>query len=99
MNGVELPDDGDWIVDDQNPDPDALLDEPVVVQEMFDAVEELPGIEGAVIRKRYALDGEQPLTLAEIGELHCLSRERIRQLEKQALGRMRGLLESRGLCM
>ena len=51
----------------------------------------------AVIRKRFALDGEEPMTLAELGEVHCLSRERIRQIEKQALKRMRGALRSRGI--
>ena len=97
MAAVELPSDGERSLGEDSPDLDAILDEPVVVREMVEAVEALPGIEGAVIRKRFALDGEQPMTLAEIGELHCLSRERIRQIEKQALGRMRGVLASRGV--
>jgi RNA polymerase primary sigma factor len=87
----------DAIVDEEALDLDAVLDQPVVVGEMVDALERLPGIEGAVIRKRFALDGEEPMTLAELGEVHCLSRERIRQIEKQALKRMRGELRSRGI--
>ncbi len=94
---VELPNDADWLADEDAIDVDSVLDEPVVVGEMVDLVDRLPGIEGAVIRKRFALDGEAPMTLAEIGEVHCLSRERIRQIEKQALLRMRGELRSRGI--
>jgi RNA polymerase primary sigma factor len=91
---VELAEDA---ADEQAIDLDDVLDQPVVVGEMFDVLDRLPGIEGAVIRKRFALDGEEPMTLAEIGEVHCLSRERIRQIETQALKRMRGVLRSRGI--
>ena len=90
----ELP---EAIADEEALDLDAALDRPIIVGEMAEALERLPGIEGAVIRKRFALDGEEPMTLAEIGEVHCLSRERIRQIEKQALKRMRGQLRSRGI--
>ena len=87
----------DAIADEEALDLDAVLDRPVVLGEMADALERLPGIEGAVIRKRFALDGEEPMTLTELGEVHCLSRERIRQIEKRALERMRGALRSRGI--
>jgi RNA polymerase primary sigma factor len=90
----ELP---EAIVDEEAPDLDAALDRPIIVGEMAEALGRLPGIEGAVIRKRFALDGEEPMTLAEIGEVHCLSRERIRQIEQKALARMRGELRSRGI--
>ncbi len=92
---VELDDDG--VIDEDAMDLDSVLDEPIVLREMTDVLDALPGIEGAVIRKRFALDGEQAMTLAEIGEVHCLSRERIRQIEKQALQRMRGALRLRGV--
>ncbi|NVB42623.1 sigma-70 family RNA polymerase sigma factor [Pseudenhygromyxa sp. WMMC2535] len=89
----ELPAEGANLPDETSVDVEALLDKPVVEREMLDLVDELPGIEGAVIRKRFALDGDPPMTLAEIGELHCLSRERIRQIEKKALVRMRGQMQ------
>jgi RNA polymerase primary sigma factor len=44
--------------------------------------------EQAVIRARFGLD-DQPLTLAEIGESFELTRERIRQIEARALGKLR----------
>lgn len=92
---VELLDDS--ILDDDAVDLEAALDRPIIARELVDVLEGLPKLEEAVIRKRFALDGEEPLTLAELGEIHCLSRERIRQIEKQALSRMRVELRSRGI--
>jgi DNA-directed RNA polymerase sigma subunit (sigma70/sigma32) len=43
-------------------------------------------MEADILRKRMGLDDEQELTLKEIGERYSLSRERIRQLQEQALG-------------
>jgi RNA polymerase primary sigma factor len=93
LGRAELPGEGDNLADEQSVDVDGLLDWPVLERELLERVDTLPGIEAAVIRKRFALDGDAPMTLAEIGEIHCLSRERIRQIEKQALRRMRGELQ------
>ena len=38
---------------------------------------------------RYGLDGEEPMSLSEIGTLMGYSRERIRQIEKKALESLR----------
>jgi RNA polymerase primary sigma factor len=45
--------------------------------------------EAQVIRMRYGLDGGNERTLAEIGESFALTRERIRQIENQALRKLR----------
>ncbi len=45
--------------------------------------------EAAVIRQRFGLDDDQPRTLSEIGEGMHISRERVRQLEARALGKLR----------
>ena len=42
-----------------------------------------------VVQRRFGLGGERPQTLEEIGSLMNLSRERIRQIEREALDRMR----------
>jgi RNA polymerase sigma factor (sigma-70 family) len=44
-----------------------------------------------VIELRYGLDGGHARTLEEIGQQFRLTRERIRQIERKALGRLRGL--------
>jgi RNA polymerase primary sigma factor len=79
----------DLLVDDRLPSPGDRL----AVQALGDKVREfigrLPPIEADVLRKRFGLDQDDPMTLREIGEQYQLSRERIRQLQEQALGRIR----------
>ena len=53
-----------------------------------DSLTELDPKEEKVIRKRFGLDGADPKTLKEIGEMMNLSRERIRQIEAQALDKL-----------
>jgi RNA polymerase primary sigma factor len=54
---------------------------------------ELEPMERDILRQRFGLDGAEPRTLTEIGQQYSLSRERIRQLQQQALRRLRGRLE------
>jgi RNA polymerase sigma factor (sigma-70 family) len=49
--------------------------------------------EQKVINQRYGLNGEDELTLGEIGEQQDVSRERIRQIEQKALRKLRPLGE------
>ncbi len=49
----------------------------------------LTPIESRIIRWRFGLDNEDELTLKEIGDKYNLSRERIRQLQEQAIGKIR----------
>ncbi len=49
----------------------------------------LTPIESSIIRWRFGLDNESELTLKQIGDKYQLSRERIRQLQEQALAKMR----------
>jgi len=52
------------------------------------ALDELDEKEERVIRLRFGLDGPDPKTLKEIGEMMNLSRERIRQIEAQAIEKL-----------
>jgi RNA polymerase primary sigma factor len=52
------------------------------------ALDELDAKEEKVVRLRFGLDGTDPKTLKEIGEMMNLSRERIRQIEAQALEKL-----------
>jgi RNA polymerase primary sigma factor len=67
--------------------------ENLVSQKWSDEVRRLLGtltpIESRIIRWRFGLDDEDELTLKEIGDKYNLSRERIRQLQEQALGKIR----------
>jgi RNA polymerase sigma factor (sigma-70 family) len=51
--------------------------------------EELDERQQRVVTSRYGLDGEEPQSLTDVGRQLALSRERVRQLEKEALSRLR----------
>ena len=52
-------------------------------------LETLPSRERSLLEMRFGLTGEEPLSLAEVGQRMGISRERARQLEAQALKRLR----------
>jgi RNA polymerase primary sigma factor len=65
--------------------------------EVREMMSELRPIEADILRQRFGLGTEQELTLKEIGDKYNLSRERIRQLQEQALAKMRRALARRDL--
>ena len=78
------------------PLPEQMHDEAVrsQLQEAFDT---LPPMEAEILRKRLGLGDGPEQTLKEIGECYALSRERIRQIQEQALGRLRREFKRQGL--
>jgi RNA polymerase primary sigma factor len=57
--------------------------------EMVKLLSSLKPIEADILRKRFGLLNDRERTLKEIGDEYRLSRERVRQLQEQALGKMR----------
>ena len=57
--------------------------------EMIKLLGGLKPIEADILRKRFGLVNDRERTLKEIGDEYHLSRERVRQLQEQALGKMR----------
>ena len=53
-------------------------------------------MEADILKRRFGLDGEEEATLKEIGHKYDLSRERIRQLQEQALQKLRRALKRKG---
>ena len=74
-----------------SPTDDLELD--ALTQELRSLLGELKPIEADILRRRFGLDDDKELTLKEIGEKYNLSRERIRQLQEQALDKMRRALQ------
>jgi RNA polymerase primary sigma factor len=60
-----------------------------MLQEMLDSISER---EAKILRLRYGIGIEQPMTLSEIGEEMGLTRERIRQIENNALRTLHAIL-------
>jgi RNA polymerase sigma factor (sigma-70 family) len=65
--------------------------------EMMAWVKELPEKEQTVIVSRFGLDGSEARTLEEIGREMGLTRERVRQIEMNALGHLRHTIERKTL--
>jgi RNA polymerase primary sigma factor len=60
-------------------------------------LEVLPPRERTVLIHRYGLNGEEPKTLSEIGNMLGISKERTRQIEIRALKRIRKMTRDKGL--
>jgi RNA polymerase primary sigma factor len=63
--------------------------------EMLRLLGGLKPIEADILRKRFGLLNDRERTLKEIGDEYSLSRERVRQLQEQALGKMRRAMAKR----
>jgi RNA polymerase primary sigma factor len=77
--------------------PTGELEWEALTSEVRDLLRELRPIEADILRQRFGLGTDQELTLKEIGDKYNLSRERIRQLQEQALAKMRRALARREL--
>jgi len=75
---------------------DEMVDE-AMTDEVRAQLDTLKPIEADILRQRFGLDTDKELTLKEIGEKYNLSRERIRQLQEQALTKMRRALQRKDL--
>ncbi len=79
----------DFIEDSDIEQPADVVASKLFSEQMGAILAELTPREAAIIRLRYGLQGTDAHTLKEVGEIFKLSRERIRQLEKTALGKLR----------
>ena len=84
---------GEMIMDERLKSPeDELVDSDNLVHVM-QMLGSMDTREATVLRMRFGLDDNEPRTLKEIGEALGLTRERVRQIEGEALGRLaKGLL-------
>ena len=75
---------GDFIEDDRVSDtPDTVMRE-METAHLKEAIDRLPDRARYVLVRRYGLDDREPATLAELGEELDISRERVRQLQREA---------------
>lgn len=87
----------DTIADDQASDPAELLQDTNMNDSIGSWLEELTEKQREVIARRFGLRGYEPSTLEEVGHEIGLTRERVRQIQVEALKRLREILERQGL--
>jgi RNA polymerase primary sigma factor len=78
----------DVLTDDRSKGPETQLIEADDLDRIFEHLSALEDREATVIRMRFGLDSFNPMTLREVGENLGLTRERVRQLENQALQKL-----------
>lgn len=74
---------------------DDLVARRLLRESMERALEELPARYAMILRMRYGMDGDRPRTLEDIARKLNLSRERVRQIERDAFMRLRTQQEVR----
>lgn len=80
---------GDFIEDVDAPPPAETVAQKMLTEELGEILDQLTPREARILRLRYGLQDGESRTLKEVGEMFGLSRERIRQLEKEALRKLR----------
>lgn len=87
----------DTIADTKNSDPAELLQDSDLRNSIDYWLEQLPCKQREVIARRFGLRGYEMSTLEEVGREIGLTRERVRQIQVEALKRLRDILEKQGL--
>jgi RNA polymerase primary sigma factor len=78
----------EMVMDGHSKTPDLEMVEADNLHHVLDQLEKMDKREATVLRMRFGLDNEQPRTLKEIGERLGLTRERVRQIESEALSKL-----------
>jgi RNA polymerase primary sigma factor len=86
---------GEVIGDEEAQTPFELLRDKNLLHEMAGLLDVLDKREMTIISQRFGLDGAEPRTLANVAKNFDISRERIRQLQHSALGKLRRALSKR----
>jgi len=88
---------GEFIEDEDSPTPTDSVTHSLLERKMDEVLATLSPREARILRLRFGLQDGRSYTLKEVGEKFGLTRERIRQIEREALGRLRHPSRSRQL--
>lgn len=88
---------GDFIEDTQSEKPEDKVINDSLKEDINKVLHTLKPNEENVLRLRFGLNGEKPMSLKEVGDVCNLTKERIRQIEKHAILRMQHVTRSRRL--
>jgi len=83
----------DIIPDDSTTAPDEIVQDDETLRHMLELVDRLDDRERKILKLRFGLNGERAHTLEEVSRIIGRTRERIRQIQNQALEKLRLMLE------
>ena len=83
----------DIIPDDKTVAPNDIIQDDEILSLMMKMVDKLPERERVILTLRFGLDGGKPKTLEEVSHIIGRTRERVRQIQNQALERLRSAIE------
>jgi RNA polymerase nonessential primary-like sigma factor len=86
----------DAIPDESNPDPSDVLQDEDVLANLEAWIAQLSDKQREVVERRFGLHGYKISTLEEVGNEIGVTRERVRQIQMDALKRLREILEGEG---
>ena len=88
---------GDFIEDEDSPAPEEEVTSSMLREVLQEILQDLPPREVRILQLRYGLVDGETYTLEEVGKKLGVTRERVRQIEAQALSRLRHLTRARKL--
>ena len=77
------------VVDEKAHSPEEEIQQADLLGRMKELLEDIDEREATILRLRYGLgEGQEPMTLKEIGKIVGLTRERVRQIERETLAKL-----------
>ncbi len=73
----------------EHPSPEEIVAERLACRRLRRELARLPRRERTILEHRFGMNGREPMTFSSLGRLLGMSRERVRQIEKEALARLR----------
>jgi len=87
----------DIIPDDKTVSPDEIVQDEEILHFMMRLIDRLDDREQAILKLRFGLNGERPRTLEEVSQTIGRTRERVRQIQNQALEKLHQMLDEEGM--
>ena len=88
---------GELLKDETHPSPETDMLNQSLKDEIQTMLSTLSNREAAILKYRFGLQGEEPHSLLEVGMEFNLTKERIRQIEKKSIEKLKRVAQNRGL--